>query len=60
MSHIHNYDELYERVKARTKAALTNTEEMAVETRITVLSRTILDYVLDELGIKAAPPIGPS
>ncbi len=60
MSHIHNYDELYERVKERTKAALTNTKEMAVETRITVLSRTILDYVLENVGVKVERPIEPS
>ena len=60
MSHIHNYDELYKRVKERTKAVLTNTKEMDVETRINVLSRSLLDYVLDELGIKAVLPIEPS
>ena len=60
MSHIHNYDELYECVKVRTKAALTNTKEMDVETRINVLSRSLLDYVLNELGIKAVLPIEPS
>ncbi len=60
MSHIHDYDELYARVKERTKAALTNTKEMAVETRITVLSRSILDYVLEEVGIKVENPVEPS
>lgn len=57
MSHIHDYDELYDRVKERTQAALTNTKEMAVESRVVVLSRTILDYVLEELGVKVESPI---
>lgn len=60
MSHIHNYGDLLKRVKIRVAAALTNTKEMDVETRITVLSNSILDYVLGELGIKEEPPIEPS
>ena len=60
MSHLHNYEELVERTKTMIEANQITMKGMATATQVAVLSRSILDFLLEELGVKVERPIEPS